>query len=346
MSRLHLGIDGGGTKTLAVLVTDQGEICGLGLGGASNVNAVGVEAAQASLELAVANARKVLGPDASSTLASAFLGLAGVVSDADRALARRMAHTLPLAPDAPLGIDHDCRIALAGGLAGRPGIVLIVGTGSSCFGVNAAGEMWRAGGWGHLISDEGSGYWFGIQALRVAVAAADGRRPASSLTARVMERMEITAMDDLLHRLYVPGLPTSEIAALAPLVLDAARDGDAAATALLDQGAHELADCVEAVARQLHLEDAELVAVGGLIRGSEPLQSRLREAVHARLPDCRIVDPDLPPVLGAALLSLQQAGCPTGPDVLNRLRPRTLYGRPRDSAAAPEAAPPESSTSE
>jgi len=317
---VHLGIDGGGTNTRAVLVTDRGEVLGMGHGGPANVNAVGVEAAQASLELAVANARKAAGLDASATFASAFLGIAGVVSDQDHVLTRSMAQALELAPENAVGVDHDCRIALSGGLSGRPGVVLIVGTGSSCFGLNAQGQTWRAGGWGHWISDEGSGYWLGIQALRVAVMSHDGRRPASSLTERVMDRMEIGDMNDLMHRLYVPGLSKAEIAAFAPLVLDAAREGDAAASALLDQGANELAECVAAVTRQLDLEAIELVTVGGLIQGSDLLQARLRNAVHARLPGCRIVEPDLPPVLGAALLSLREVSIEVDADVLSTLR--------------------------
>ncbi|GAB5535559.1 MAG: BadF/BadG/BcrA/BcrD ATPase family protein [Rubricoccaceae bacterium] len=316
---VHLGIDGGGTHTRAVIVTDRGEVLGIGHGGAANVNAVGAEAAQANIQQAVVAAQSAAGLNASASFASAFLGIAGVVSDRDHAVTRRMARALELAPEDAIGIDHDCRIALAGGLSGRPGIVLIVGTGSSCFGINARGETWRAGGWGRLISDEGSGYWLGIQALRIAVMAYDGRSPESSLTARVMEQMQIRDMNDLMHRLYVPGLSKAEIAAVAPLVLDAAREGDAAASALLDQGVRELAECTGAVARQLDLEDIELVTVGGLIQGSDLLQTRLRGALDTRVPGCRIVEPDLPPVLGAALLSLQHAGIALDDDVLSAL---------------------------
>lgn len=328
---VHLGIDGGGTNTRAVLVTGRGEVLGIGRGGPTNVNAVGVEAAQVNLGLAVANAQTAAGLDASSQTStsrprfdSAFLGIAGVVSDHDHVLTRDMARALALAPEECIGIDHDCRIALAGGLSGRPGAVLIVGTGSACFGINAQGDTWRAGGWGHLISDEGSGYWLGIQALRVAVSVYDGRMPASSLTERVMARVEIEDMNDLMPHLYVPGLSKAEIAAFAPLVLDAARDGDPAATALLDEGARELAECVGAVARQLDLGAVELVTVGGLIQGSDLLQARLRAALDARLPGCHIVEPDLPPVLGAALLSLQQAGIAVDDGVLSALH-RTSY---------------------
>jgi N-acetylglucosamine kinase-like BadF-type ATPase len=102
-----------------------------------------------------------------------FFGMAGVVSTADQAIVHDIARSLGLG--GAVQVDHDIRIALAGGLSGRPGIALIAGTGSSCFGINAAGERWQAGGWGHLISDEGSSYWFGWNAIRLAAGACDGR---------------------------------------------------------------------------------------------------------------------------------------------------------------------------
>jgi N-acetylglucosamine kinase-like BadF-type ATPase len=111
--------------------------------------------------------------------------MAGVVSPTDRAIMANIAQSLTLAPADRVGVDHDCRIALAGGLSGRPGMVQIAGTGSSTFGVNASGESWRAGGWGQLISDEGSGYWLGVQAMQTAVRAFDGRLPPTLLLRKV-----------------------------------------------------------------------------------------------------------------------------------------------------------------
>lgn len=305
-ARYILGIDGGGTKTQAVIVDEHGRLLGVGLGGPANYDAVGIDAAQANIAQAVAAARQAAGI-AVQPFASAFLGMAGVVSVHDHQIVRGIADRLALAD--VVGVDHDCRIALAGGLTGRPGIVLIAGTGSSCFGINVQGEGWRSGGWGHLIADEGSSYWLGVEAMRMAVMAYDGRSGPTTLTERVMQALSITEMNAIMHRIYVPGLSKHEIAALAPLVIEAARDGDKIAGGLLRQSANDLADCVAAVARKLDLGKApELVLVGGLLRAGEIFVSLLREAVLVRLPGCRIQWPELPPALGACLLALQQAG--------------------------------------
>jgi len=146
MNHYVLGIDGGGTKTAAVIVDEGGRLHGVGLAGPSNYDDVGVEAARAEIERAVAAARRMAGR-ATRRFDAAFLGIAGVVSPKDHAIVRAMAGVLDLAPPERVGADHDCRIALAGGLTGRPGIVQIAGTGSSTFGMNAADVGWRAGGW-------------------------------------------------------------------------------------------------------------------------------------------------------------------------------------------------------
>ncbi len=230
----------------------------------------------------------------------------------DRVSVHAIAVDLDLAPPERIGVDHDCRVALAGGLSGRPGIVQIAGTGTSCFGMNAAGQSWRAGGWGPLIDDEGSSYWLGIQAMRAAALAYDGRGPATLLSEKVAERLQLKEMNDLMNRLYAAEMSRTEIAGLAPLVYQAAAQGDAAALQLIRQGCEAMADCVLTVARKLGMEDGEceLAVTGGMTKAREGLFSPLVEAVHNRLPGCRVVYAELPPVHGAALLALQLSGQP------------------------------------
>jgi len=321
MKRLVLGVDGGGTKTQALIVDEAGQVRGWGTGGPSNYDDVGEEKATAGIAEAVRMARQQSGlPEA--PFASAFLGMAGVVSDKDRAVIRAMARRLDLAPDQHLHVDHDCRIALAGGLSGRPGIVLIAGTGSSCYGRNAQGESWLAGGWGYLISDEGSAYWLGVQALRSAVASYDGRLH-SALEELVQDHFQLADMKDLMHRIYAVGLSRADVASLAPLVITASRQGDAVALDLLRQGASDLAQMVSAVANKLLFapHDCELVLVGGLFNAGEIVISPVRAAIHERLPGCRIVLPELPPASGAALLALQHLSIPLSVSQIAKLRP-------------------------
>jgi N-acetylglucosamine kinase-like BadF-type ATPase len=309
MSEYVLGVDGGGTKTHVAVVDGGGRVCGTGVSGPSNYDDVGVEVAQANIEQAVQAARHSAGLD-ETRFAAVFLGMAGVVSPQDRAAIRGIAERLKLAPPERIGIDHDCRIALAGGLSGRPGIVQIAGTGSSCYGRNAAGEDWRSGGWGHLISDEGSGYWLGIQAMRLAAGAFDGRVQPTPLLEAVQQRLDLEHMNDIMHHLYVKEMSRAEIATLAPLVIEAAQAGDAVSLASIRQGTQELADCVLAVAKRLGLAGGpcELALVGGLFQAGDIYVQPFKEAVSERLPGCRVTHAELPPVLGACLLALEMLG--------------------------------------
>jgi len=320
VSHFVLGIDGGGTHTRAALVGLDGRVLGIGHGGPSNYDDVGIERAGQNIEQAVAAALQQANV-ARSDCRAAFLGMAGVTSETDRAHIRKIAHTLRLAPAEQIGIDHDCRVALAGGLAGRPGIVQILGTGSSCYGRNAAGESWLAGGRGQLISDEGSGYWLGLQAMRTAVMVHDGRLPFTPLHDRVLAFLHIASVEEILHRLHVVGLLRAEIAAMAPIVIDSAREGDAAAATILEQGAAEVAACVRAVAHKLGWAQApfEVCLVGGLLEAGDLLIGRVRAAIARLAPAADVKVAGLPPVLGAALLALQLAGTPLTPALLQQL---------------------------
>jgi N-acetylglucosamine kinase len=319
-----LGIDGGATKTEAILISSDGRVIGVGRGGPSNYHAAGIEATRQGIAEAVAEAHAAAGV-AAGPCAAAFLGLAGLVSPRDRAIIYALARELHLAPDDAIGIDHDCRIALAGGLSGRPGIVQIAGTGSSTFGVNAAGEAWRAGGWGQLLADEGSGYWFGLRAMQSAVGAYDGRLGDTILLDRIQDALQLKDMNDIMQRLYFDGMGKREIAALAPLVLDAARAGDRIARELVDEGMGHLAACVDAMARRLKMTGApvEIALVGGLFQAENVVVESFRATVADYLGAFEVRTPELSPAAGAALLALDMAGAEASPAALRALRQRS-----------------------
>ena len=304
-----LGVDGGGTKTMTAIADLNGELRGFGQGGPSNHDDLGAEIVGENIAAAIQQARKMAGMG-DLPFASAFLGMAGVVTEKDRSAIRQIMLNLKVVDIDHIEIDHDCRIALAGGLSGRPGIVLITGTGSSCFGINATGDTWISGGWGHLISDEGSGYWLGLQALRITAGVDDGQIPHSLLYEQVRSHLNLSDTRELMYRLYVQGLSRAEIAAMAPLVIKSARHGDSAALRLLEQAADDLADCVFAAAHQLNLSSGvcEIVQTGGLLNAGDIYLQPLRSAILHKIPEACFSLPELSPVLGACLLAMQNLG--------------------------------------
>jgi glucosamine kinase len=304
---LAAGIDGGATRTRAVLVGADGTILGYGSAGPSNYDNVGEATAAANLHEAVEAARRAAGSD-DRPIASMFLGMAGVVSHADREAVRRMVRARALAPDGAVDVDHDIRIALSGALEGREGIVLIAGTGSSTYGRRADGRSHRTG-WGFLLDDRGSGYWLGLQAMTAAVMEADGRGSPTKLGVPVRARFKFTEIDDILRVLYHERIPVAEVASLAPDVIAIAQSGDAVASEILSTGAREIARMVAVVAGRLAFGTGVPVSMtGGLVDQKGYYRDMIETEIQRSVPGASIVRASLPPVIGAALLALEGAG--------------------------------------
>ena len=313
---LFLGIDGGGTSTRALLCDERGRVLGLGTGGVANHLHAGWDGATGSLHTAVAGAFAAAGLTA-TPCSAAFLGMAAASSDETRQRWRELAHRLGLATaPAVIGVDHDIRIALAGGLAGRPGIALIAGTGSSCYGRTAAGATWQAGGWGSILDDGGGGYWLGLRAVGAAIRGDDGRSPTTAMRERILARLHVSNLREIVTRLHDGTLVRHELARLAEDVMACAAAGDAAAQELLARGAGELAAMVRAVAQKLFPHAAPEVVFAGSTATAATFAPVIAAAIAHETPTARVVPAELPPAAGAALLALELGGVPPVPEVI------------------------------
>ena len=262
----YLGVDGGGTHTVALLGDHTGRILGRGEAAASNIHSAGAEAAREALRAATEQALSAAG--VAQPVAAACLGLAGAGRAAEQALWQRWATEAHLAEQ--VLVVNDCELVLAAGTPAGWGLALIAGTGSIALGRSASGARARAGGWGYLLGDEGSGYAVGLAALQAVARAADGRAPATSLAQAILSHWGLSEPSELVGFIYRPGVPRAEIAALAPLVELAAVAGDPVAQAILRAAGEDLARALDAVARRLGLgHQAIPCALGGslLVRG-------------------------------------------------------------------------------
>jgi N-acetylglucosamine kinase len=315
-----VGIDGGATRTRAALATIDGAVIGFEVAGPSNYDNVGIEAARDNIGNAVRGAFRKAGISL-APLDGIFLGMAGVASPADRATITRMITDLQLAAGGKIYVDHDIRTALAGGLAGREGLALIAGTGSSVYGRRKDGRHHRVG-WGYLLDDLGSSYILGLQAMIAAVWEADGRGPATLLSKKVQQALGYSHIDEIMRLVYHEDVGVTEIAALAPLVLETAEAGDEIANNIVARAAEDLAYSAYTVARMLNFlgTSFEMVMVGGLAESGMLYRKLLKEAIHRRMPECQLRSPELPPVLGAVLLALESSGHVVTPAVIAKLK--------------------------
>lgn len=269
-ANLLLGVDGGGTKTVAWLATlDQPrQAIGCGWAGPSNYRSVGWETATTNLVQAITAAFADANVIA-ARVASACLGLAGAGRAIEQEQIRFWAEERDLA--AQISITSDIASVLYAVSNEGVGVALIAGTGSLAWGRNANGETARCGGWGGLLGDEGSGYQISIAALRAAARAADGRGAMTSLLPTLIEYFEIKDLHELIPIVYSDQMDRAKIAGLAPLVFAAADERDEVAETILATAIEELAKMVSIPARDLGLADSPfVVAVAGGVLLHQP----------------------------------------------------------------------------
>jgi len=317
---LALGFDGGGTHTRAILLSANGHVLGVGQAGSSNVNVVGFHDAVENLCSAAHQAWAQSGENRRPAN-SAFLGLAGLEASGRAGELGSLLSDAMLVEKGRCAWGRDAEVALAGGLAGRPGMVLIAGTGSFCLGKDTRGHNHCAGGWGWLLDDVGGGTWLGREALRAVLSSEEGLSGGTSLTTRLLAATMVSAPGALISWLYARESRPSALAGLAPLVVEEASAGDPVALDILERGAAGLTRLVIAVSRRLDPEsNREVVLTGGLARSGKPYQEMIERALHQSLPSLRLSAPEFSPVVGAGLLALQQLGRGLAAEGLTRLR--------------------------
>jgi N-acetylglucosamine kinase-like BadF-type ATPase len=314
--RLVLGVDGGGSKTHAVVADELGGTLGFASSGRSNWEDAGLDGAGAALEEAITGALAEAGVRAGDLAASAF-GLAGLDWDHDRPMLAALVD--PLGLGGPRKLDNDSFIALRAGTSGPFGVVVIAGTGTVAAGRDADGRTFRTLGLGPMYGDFGSATEVAEEAVHAVADAYTGRGPATTLSELLPPLAGCSSPVELLQRVSRGATPLPPVA---PLVLQEAAAGDPACRAIVVRAGTALGESAALVARRLGMErDAfETVMAGGLFRGrSHLLETTLRGALHRVAPRARPVRLACKPVIGAVLEALELAGADTGPVVRERL---------------------------
>jgi N-acetylglucosamine kinase-like BadF-type ATPase len=317
-----VGVDGGGTKTEAVVADERGTFLGLGRSGPSNWEDVGLGGAGASFRVAVGEALAAAGATADDVAYSVF-GLAGVdwPSDVER---------LGFAVD-PLGLGggravvNDSEIVLRSGTDSADAVAVVAGGGSVVAGRNAAGEKFRTLGLGPLFGDFSSAIDVSEEAVRAVARAYTGRGPSTALTEALCRRFERPTADDLLEflsRRELHGRIENEVENVSPLVIETAANGDGVAREILDRVGREMGSDVVLVAARLGMlrEPFEVVLAGGFLAAAgEFVTEPLEQVVRLETSDATFVHLSTAPVVGAVLTALEGVGGDAGAEVRSQL---------------------------
>lgn len=298
-----LGIDAGGSKTVALLADADGQILNEGRAGAANLQTEGELEVEKILHTVIDEA--IEGHDV--TLSAVCLGIAGVDREDDariiRAIMRRLGHRSNTL------IVNDALIALVAGAGPSPGVVVIAGTGSIAYGVNQHGIAARAGGWGPTLGDEGSGYWVGRRALAAVMRDADRRGPRTDLTPLVLRHFSLPNPQALVPEIYHQPQGRRAIASLAAVVDHARAEGDPVAIDIMTRAADELGLAAASVINQLEMRGDQfpILLAGGMLRESPWLAAEVRRRMAEVAPRSTVAPLTEEPAIGAVRLAIAQA---------------------------------------
>lgn len=307
-----LGIDGGGTKTQAILMDENYQILGSAVSGPSNYQSTGIEAAKNSIQTAITKA--VANSGSHKPISGICLGLAGVGRPEDVLVVQTFLEEIvkntplrwELQPNTVV-ICSDSQIALVGGIGDSVGIVVMAGTGSQIFGQNRQGLTKRVGGWGYLLGDEGSGYNIAIRGLQTALKAYDGRESPTTLIEDFQKYLGLKSIEGLIEVVYRRGWGVKEIAALAPIVCEAANKGDKVANGIISGAVEELSVATQIVISALFesRETFEVVTIGSVWNSMTNFRGKFETSIIAIAPAAKVIWPRHQPVYGAGILALK-----------------------------------------
>jgi len=306
MPAIVVGVDGGGTKTRALVADESGKALADVEGPGSAVKPG--QADRSAQVIAETVALALEAAEMTHVMPKVLcVGVAGVGRENERqalwqALAEREISEEIL-------VHADATVALDDAFGDGPGVLLIAGTGSVAFGRGPTGAFARCGGWGPAIGDEGSGAWIGRRALSVVTAAADGREPETALTGAVLTAAQVNEVSELIA--WAAAATPAMLATLAPAVMSEAAAGDLRANALLSLAVEELTLHVRALARQLFTDERASVPValtGGLLKRGQPLRKRLEQRMKSAVPGATVQAGDVDAARGAVRGALRFLG--------------------------------------
>ncbi len=300
---LYFGFDGGATKTAGVALNSQKETVAESVGGPGNFQIIGAEKASENVLSVTERILEKLDSEFSQ-IRSMYLGLAGAgrPEDAERMcgafvnLLNRKSLPVPR-----VTVGTDAIAALEGAFRGRPGMILISGTGSILFAKDRNDRVHRIGGWGRFLGDEGSGYAIGRACLVAIARAFDGRGMETMMTRLLKEKRNIGDTQSMVIEVYQKNF---DIASAAPIALEAAQSGDRVANDIITESAQQLSDHVKAVIEKLK-EPLPLVLIGGILTTENALSRKFLQIIAEDFPDTKVQPAESSPAVGAALLAFK-----------------------------------------
>lgn len=302
-----IGVDTGGTKTVAAISDLRGKILIKAETGPSNPNKVGIETAVREISLAILKVTKNF---KKAKIIFTYIALAGG-TQRNPLIKRQIKNALKKFPElsfifkGKVIVEGDEKAEFRAGTSEKNGILIISGTGSLSYGWNEGKEE-KTLGWDYFLGDKGSGFWIGQVALQAVCRSIDNMGPKTLLTNLIFKKLKIKKEGDLIRKIYQPEA-VKIIASLAPLVDKSAEKGDKVAKEILIQAAKDLAIAAIQNIKKLNLENKKfpVVLAGGVFKSKIVLDQVKRE-IKKFAPKVEFIRPKQEPVIGAVKLAIEQ----------------------------------------
>jgi len=318
-ARIFLAVESGGTKTIASIFSDEGELLGYSIGGPSSHHVVGITRSKDTLKAVISECVASAGLKDYVFEIGCF-GMASLDTPKDFEIISEIVRSMNIVKNPIIVGDHITAYYTVTG--GRPGIVVIAGTGSIGYGRIKDGVEARAGGWEWLVSDEGSAYDIARKALVYAVRSYDGlEEEKTSLLDKFMKHLKASSFEEFIQKLYEdPG--KHRIASLAPIVASAAYEGDKVARKILRTAGKELGLLAFSVAKKLGVENDPIVVgcLGGVFRAGPIIFNSFKKFIRNKMPNAIIMKPAFSAIEGAIFLCLREAGIELSEDLMKKIR--------------------------
>ncbi len=300
--KYYIGMDGGGTKTKSVLVDEKMNIISSQIGGPSNFLMIGNEVVSETIFNLINQTLKNSNLSIEQ-ISGIVLGTTGGGRRSDAESLEKSIINFALEKNFHLKnfrVESDARIALEGAFSGKPGCILIAGTGSIMFGKDSKGIIHRVGGFGRFIGDEGSGFKLGQKGLIAVAKEFDGRGNKTLISELLREKFNIENPENLITEIYRNNF---DIASIAPLVIQASEKGDHIAEMIIEAETDELIIHIEAMQRKLNENILFVSLIGSIITSDNFYSLRFKEKVVQKLNYVILKEAENPPEIGAAIMA-------------------------------------------
>ncbi|MBQ8575781.1 MAG: hypothetical protein IJ447_07040 [Clostridia bacterium] len=303
--KYYLGIDGGGTKTVAVICDEKGTLVSKFVGNSINYNAVGTDTARKNLKDTVDGVLD--GKDI--CLSSAFIGMPALSERADEALTAKLCGGIIDCPK--ITMDSDVYIGLEAMKPSGSAAMVVSGTGSMAVGRLDDGTVIHTGGWGYILGDEGSGYAIALDGIKAAICGAEESAEKTALTQKMLEHFKVNDILSLIDIFYDPPLSNSEIARFAPAVFECAKNGDTVAKSIGKSHAKLLANTVSALLKKMPC-GTPLGLWGGIMINCDEFRNEFTALIKEKYPETEIGILKYPPEYGAVFAAMKEDGIDIG----------------------------------